>query len=349
LFVRFGRVGARLARLMSVNASDLDAPVIEPVIEPAANKAEAAPSEPEPDQAPCAPLFVPPGHYYSPVVDPGEAERTLAALETAPQPTRLPDVAIDHEAMLRLWGELLPDLNAAPFPDQQSDGFHYFCDNTAYSWGDGLIYYAMLRRWRPRRIVEVGSGYSSALLVDTLARAWPEPCEITFVEPNPEVIEALLGAELDRFRLIASPVQACPIEVFTSLRSGDFLFIDSTHVLKTGSDVHRELFEILPALAPGVIIHFHDMFWPFEYPRHWAVEENRSWNELYAMRALLSGNAEYEVLMFNDYMAKVEPALVSETCPRFLFNPGGALWLRKRGGLKPPAVKRRRATRRDPA
>jgi hypothetical protein len=275
-------------------------------------------------------LFVSPGHYYSPVVDPAEAESALAAVEAAPAPAQLADVALDRTAMARLWRELLPDLVGAPFPDGRSKGFHYFFDNPAYAWGDGLMYYAMLRRWRPRRVVEVGSGYTSALLVDTLAREWPEPCDVTFVEPYPDVIQALLGKDLDRSRLIAAPVQACPLEVFTALEAGDFLFIDSTHVLKTGSDVCRELFEILPALAPGVIIHFHDMFWPFEYPRPWVIDENRSWNELYAMRAFLGGNAGYEILMFNDYLGKVERQMVGETCPRFLTNPGGALWLRKR-------------------
>jgi len=281
---------------------------------------------------PASQLFVPLGHYYSPVVDPVEADRVLAVAEAAPPPEHLADVAIDRDAMVRLWRELQPDLAAAPFPAHRAAGFHYYFENPAYAWGDGLVYYAMLRRWRPRRVVEVGSGFSSALLLDTLSADWPKPCDVTFVEPYPDILRAVVGPDVKRAQFIVSPVQACPIEVFTSLQPGDFLFIDSTHVLKTGSDVCHELFEILPALAPGVIIHFHDMFWPFEYPRPWAVDENRSWNELYAMRAFLSGNRDYEILMFNDYMGKLERPLIAETCPRFLINPGGALWLRKRAG-----------------
>ncbi len=103
----------------------------------------------------------------------------------------------------------------------------------------------------------------------------------------------------------------------------------STHVLRTGSDVCYELFEMLPRLAPGVLVHFHDMFWPFECSRIWVVEENRSWNELYAVRAFLTDNAHWRVVMFNDYMARLERDLVENTYPTFYRNSGGALWIQK--------------------
>lgn len=304
----------------------------------------ALPPDPSGEAVTCpgAPLFIEPGHYYSPVVDPAAAAAALDSLARGPAPRTLPDVYIDRAAMIRLWRGLLPDLRDAPFPRRKSEGFAFYFDNPAYSWGDALMYYAFLRRWRPRRVIEVGAGYSSALLLDTLARDWPDGCEVTFVDPHPQVIRELFGSALDESRLIASSVQDCPVEVFTALEAGDFLFIDSTHVLKTGSDVCHELFRILPALAPGVIVHFHDMFWPFEYPRAWVVDDNRSWNELYAIRAFLNGNAGYEVLMFNDYLAKTERPLVAETCPRFLWNPGGALWLRKSTRLSATRLRLRR-------
>jgi len=119
------------------------------------------------------------------------------------------------------------------------------------------------------------------------------------------------------------------VTIYDELEAGDILFIDSTHVLRTGSDVVFELFEILPRLAKGVIVHFHDMFWPFEYPRSWAVEENRSWNELYAVRAFLINNDAWRVLFFNDYMRLFERDLIQRTYPNFLKNSGGALWLEK--------------------
>ena len=113
------------------------------------------------------------------------------------------------------------------------------------------------------------------------------------------------------------------------LEKATYCSVDSTHVLRTGSDVCFELFEILPRLAPGALVHFHDMFWPFEYPRSWAVDENRSWNELYAVRAFLTNNEQWEVVFFNDYFAKLETKRIEDTYPNFLRNSGGALWLRR--------------------
>ncbi len=121
------------------------------------------------------------------------------------------------------------------------------------------------------------------------------------------------------------PVQHVPLSVFAALEAGDILFVDSTHVVRTGSDVCFELFEVLPCLARGVLVHIHDMFWPFEYSRQWAVEENRSWNELYAVRAFLSYNDAWRIVLFNDYLAKLERGMIEATYPQFLRSTGGAL------------------------
>jgi hypothetical protein len=99
--------------------------------------------------------------------------------------------------------------------------------------------------------------------------------------------------------------------------------------MKTASDVCYELFDILPHLAEGVLIHFHDMFWPFEYPASWVLDENRSWNELYGLRAFLMYNQEFEIIFFNDYFLRFEHDMIQEAYPTFLKNPGGSLWLRK--------------------
>ena len=130
-------------------------------------------------------------------------------------------------------------------------------------------------------------------------------------------------------RILQHGVQQAPLALFNELEEGDILFIDSTHVLRTGSDVYFELFEVLPNLAKGVLVHFHDMFWPFEYPREWVIDENRSWNELYAVRAFLTHNHDWKILMFSDYMAVFERPLIETTYPAFLRNSGGALWLQR--------------------
>jgi hypothetical protein len=120
-----------------------------------------------------------------------------------------------------------------------------------------------------------------------------------------------------------------PLSYFDELQRDDVLFIDSTHVVKTGSDVVFELFEVLPRLRSGVIVHFHDVFYPFEYPREWAIRQNYSWNEIYALRAFLMGNRDWEIIFFNDYFARVEKMRVERDAPEVLRNPGGGLWLRR--------------------
>ncbi len=125
-------------------------------------------------------------------------------------------------------------------------------------------------------------------------------------------------------------MQAVPLSYFDDLQRNDILFIDSTHVVKTGSDVVFELFEILPRLHSGVVVHFHDVFYPFEYPREWVIDRNYSWNELYALRAFLMGNRDWEILFFNDYMARTERPRLRQQAPEMLANPGGGLWLRRR-------------------
>jgi hypothetical protein len=131
---------------------------------------------------------------------------------------------------------------------------------------------------------------------------------------NPTRLRYPLGSH----RSIKARVQDVPLTVFDQLEQGDILFIDSTHILKTGSDLHYELFHILPRLRPGVFIHFHDVFYPFEYPPEWVIEQNRSWNEAYALRALLHETKRYKIEFWNNYLSKIGIAD---------FGNGASLWL----------------------
>lgn len=276
-----------------------------------------------------AKLFAPPGHFYSPIADPRETDAHLSHLESRETPHALPGIAIDPVGMRVVWRELAPFIASNPFPTVKTHGFRYAFDNENYSNGDGMILHAMLRLHRPRRVIEVGSGWSSACTLDTVERHLVGNTRVTFVEPYPKLLKSLIGPMSARVDLHACKVQDAPMRIFEELEAGDILFIDSTHVLRTGSDVCFELFEILPRLASGVIVHIHDIFWPFEYPRRWAVDENRSWNELYAVRAFLTDNPSWRILFFNDYFAKVERHLIEANCPAFLVNSGGALWLQR--------------------
>jgi hypothetical protein len=274
-------------------------------------------------------LFVEPGHFYSPVVDVASARVHLDALEARGLVEQLPGVGISREAMVAEWERLVPLMRDNPFPADVTPGFRYAFQNPAYSWGDGSVLHAMLRLHRPKRVIEIGSGWSSACTVDTVERYLDGNCRLTFIDPYPQLLRTLLGDTAVPVEILESPLQDVPLATFADLQAGDVLFIDSTHVLRTGSDVCLELLEILPRLPSGVVVHIHDVFWPFEYPRHWVLDENRSWNELYALRAFLIGNRDWRVTMFNHYFVQVERARIEASYPDFLKNPGGAMWLQR--------------------
>lgn len=284
--------------------------------------------------APAAPLFVPPGHFYSPIVDP-ESLRPVFDGARVPASHRLHGIDMHPQAQLATWRRLVPHFARMPFPQERAEGFRYWFRNGAYGIGDASVYFGLLLELRPRKIVEIGSGFSSACALDTIDRFFDHEVEIDFVEPYPALLESLMGSQSRaRIRVHGQAVQDVDLALFERLEEGDILFIDSTHVLKTRSDVHFELFEILPRLREGVVVHIHDMFWPFEYPRSWVVDQNRSWNEVYAVRAFLMYQDFFEVLFFNDYFVSAFPEEIRASHPAFLNNTGGALWLRK---VRPPS------------
>jgi predicted O-methyltransferase YrrM len=187
--------------------------------------------------------------------------------------------------------------------------------------------YGLLRHFRPRRVIEVGSGYSSAVMLDTVEQFLENRTSFTFIEPNPERLLSLLRpSDIDRVTLHATPVQSVRSDTFSVLQANDILFIDSSHVAKAGSDVVYLLNTIVPSLNPGVVVHIHDIFWPFEYPAEW-LREGRAWNEIYMVRAFLQFNGAFRILLFNAYLAARYRDRLQACCPLALRNPGGSLWL----------------------
>ena len=178
--------------------------------------------------------------------------------------------------------------------------------------------------------VFVGSGHSSAVTLDIVRGRLGDAARCLFIDPYPDRLESLLlPGDREVIEILPAPVQAVGLEVYDRLGAGDILFIDSTHVVKTGSDVVHHLARVLPRLRPGVLVHFHDIFHPFEYPEQWAIAENRSWNEIYCLHAFLQGNADYEIVFFNDWFARMHRDFLERRMPLVLANPGGGLWLRK--------------------
>jgi len=135
--------------------------------------------------------------------------------------------------------------------------------------------------------------------------------------------------DLNKIDIKKTAAQEIPTEMFAHLNKDDILFLDTTHVIKTNSDVLYEFFEILPTLNPGVIIHIHDVLYPFEYPKEWVIDEARSWSELYFLRGWLAANNGYEIIFFNDYFMRFFSEIIDKDFPAFFRNSGGSLWLRK--------------------
>lgn len=280
--------------------------------------------------------FVPPGHFYSAIPDPADARARYEQLRGS-DPTLVPGVDLNLDNQWELLAALEPMLASMPFGDQPKDGLRYGFVNDAYSYGDATILHLMLRWLRPQRFIEVGSGHSSACVLDTVDGFLEGACQVTFVEPYDTLVRSLLSpGDLQRHVLLSQPVQEVPLDTFAALEDGDLLFVDSTHVSKVGSDVNYLLFEVFPALKPGVIIHIHDVFPGFEYPWSW-VEEGRAWTEDYLLRAFLQFNSEFEVLLWPVLLSQVDPARVFDRFPTVARNPGGALYLRRRGGRRLPA------------
>jgi hypothetical protein len=289
-----------------------------------------APPAPAPGADDGVPMFVPPGHFYSPVPSVADIEAYRAqAREPRPPSLGAIDLRVDEQsALLDSFRGFYAE---QPFPTEQSPETRYWFENHSFSYGDALALHCMLRSVRPKRVVEVGSGWSSCVLLDTCERFLDWEPEVTLIEPYPHQLHLLVRPDdLGRVRLVPEPVQQVSLDEFTVLDRDDILFIDSTHVARVGSDVLHEIFEILPSLQPGVYVHFHDIFYPFDYPVDW-VEEGRGWNEAYVLRAFLEYNDAFEIVLWNDLIAQRFGDRLAQDFPLWTRNTGGSLWLRKRG------------------
>ena len=300
--------------------------------------ADQAPDE-EPKPTPPTPQPMPrpttrnflnyePGHYYSPIPDMDyivdNSNRIFDFKRRSTKGVNLNDK--EQLLMLEIISEYEKEI---PFTDEQNDKLRFYYKNEFYAYGDAVVNFAMMRHFKPKRIIEVGSGFSSACMLDTSDNFLHERVQFTFIEPYADRLKSLLKVEdKHKYRIIEAPVQSIDPSEFEVLAENDILFIDSSHVVKTGSDVEYIFTEILPVLNPGVIIHFHDIHYPFEYPKDW-VYEGRAWNEMYFLKAFLQYNDTFSIVYFNAYMKTVYEKLVREKTPVFSKNCGGGIWLRR--------------------
>jgi predicted O-methyltransferase YrrM len=272
--------------------------------------------------------FAGPGHFYSPIPSMDEVRRDAAGL-FGPPPQALPGIELNEARQLELLEEITQYYRELPFPEHKSPGRRYFYENPMYSYSDAIFLYGMIRHAHPKRIVEVGSGFSSCVILDTADLFLDGKVECTFIEPYPNRLLSLLKPEdRERVLFLVKRVQDVGAEPFLALERNDILLIDSSHVAKIGSDVNYLLGEVLPRLQPGVYVHVHDIFYPFEYPEQW-IRDGRWWNEAYTLRAFLAFNSAFKIILFNTFLERFHREIFERDMPLCLRNEGGSIWVQR--------------------
>jgi hypothetical protein len=279
---------------------------------------------------------VPPGHYYSPIPDLLYVRNKESYIfrRNSIDLSGIDMNSNEQLNLLKLFSAYYADM---PFTEAPNNQFRYYLNNNFFAYSDGICLYSMLRYLSPRRFIEVGAGFSSAAALDTSDLFLHSDLEFLFIEPYPDRLNALLrdgDKKADNIHIMQLEVQDAPLAVFESLEAGDVLFIDSSHVSRIGSDVNYLFFEVFPSLKPGVIIHLHDIFYPFEYPAIW-IYDQRAWNEIYLLRAFLQYNSFFDIIYFSNYMEAIYHEIIADKMPLSLKMPDnattipGGIWLRK--------------------
>jgi hypothetical protein len=266
--------------------------------------------------------------YYSPVPD-------LARLPNGiwERRSELEGLALDPRRAI----EFVEDELAAsiaeldlPVEDPGVPG-RFFLRNAAFEAVDAELLYAMIRAMRPARVIELGSGYTT-LLINIACRRNAEAGLSTVHEvfdpyPRPQILG---GPPPEPTHITPISATEVPLETFGDLEPGDVLFVDTTHTVKLGSDVNFIILEVLPRLRAGVLVHFHDIFLPWEYPRTWFTEMRYFWAEQYLLQAFLAYNREFEVLVPAQALAREFPDRLGRVIPSFVEGVSPAsMWLRR--------------------
>jgi predicted O-methyltransferase YrrM len=215
-------------------------------------------------------------------------------------------------------------------PDESDDPAVFCWRNNFWNNADALVQYGLVRSRRPRRVIEVGCGWSSLLLARALARnaALGSPqTDVVQIEPYPR--ESLMASLPRHWQQHVSILQRAPLSLFDALQAGDVLFYDGSHCAKVASDVNWLFFRVLPRLKPGVLIHIHDIFLPGDYPEDWIFNRGQTWNEQYVAQAFLMHSDAYSVEISNSYLALRRPEEVRALYRGVQPAHGVSLWLRK--------------------
>jgi hypothetical protein len=252
-----------------------------------------------------------PIHYYEPLPD----FRAITAEQINRRRTYT-SIDFHWEDQLALLCEL------ARYRDELHD-LDFDFDNDFFSGFDAAVYYSLIRRLQPARIIEIGGGHSTRIAAHAIVRNGTG--RLTCIEPYPEA--RLLDAN-SSVEIIQKRVEQIDVDFFACLEAGDILFIDSSHTVKFRSDVCFEFLEILPRLVPGVWVHVHDIFFPHDYPAEWLINRRLALNEQYLLEAFLSFNKTFAPQLANHWLFLEHGEATASVWPR-ADDRASSFWMKR--------------------
>jgi hypothetical protein len=264
-------------------------------------------------------------HYYEPLFNPRHLRRPLEDARL------LPGIDMNAGGQLELLRQFRYEAELSALGRNSPAGFRF--DNPNFGPGDAEFLYSAIRHYRPLRILEVGSGHSTLMMLEAIAANRVEhpgyACGLTCVEPyEMPWLERTPGIAVLRQR-----IEDLDERQVLALRANDILFIDSSHVIRPQGDVLREYLELLPVLAAGVLVHLHDIFTPRDYPRRWVVDEVRLYNEQYLFEAFMCGNGGFRIVGALNFLVRNHRAELTARFPLLRAAPPdyepGSMWLVK--------------------
>lgn len=256
-------------------------------------------------RAGCFPVL---DHYYEPAFH-NEPLRELLSTHRD-----LPGISWNGDEQLQLLASFSYNDELASVSRQERGIHEFYMDNGAFGSGDAEYWYNLIRFKKPKRIIEVGSGFSTRMARRALAaneREDPQySCEHILIEPYEHEWLEELG-----IAVIREKVENCDMRMFEKLGADDILFIDSSHIIRPRGDVLFEYLELLPTLNVGVIVHIHDIFSPRDYPAEWIIDKVRFWNEQYLLEAFLTSNREWKIIGALNYLQHHDYEQLNAKCP----------------------------------
>lgn len=264
-------------------------------------------------------------HYYEPLIRSKDYDVNQSKNRF------LPGIDLNTRAQLELLSKFNFSSELLDIYHQKNDKTSYRFDNPNFASGDSEYLYNIIRHYKPKNIIEIGSGHSTLMAIEALEKNKLDDknyhCSHTCIEPF-----EMPWLEKTRVTLVREIVQKVDVSLFKQLTKNDILFIDSSHMIKPQGDILKEYLEILPSLNSGVLIHVHDIFTPNDYKHEWLFEEMRFWNEQYLLEAFLCNNNAFSIIGAVNYLKNNHYEIISEKCPILAQEPNrepGSFWMIK--------------------